>query len=315
MKKCKKEWTRRDFIRGVAGAAVWGAVAPPVFSQVGAVDVKKVVEGKEAASEAAAPETARVVLVRDRKVLEEGRKVNAEVLSRMLDDGVTTLLEEPDPKAAWSGLIKPGDTVGIKSNEWSFLPTPRELEEAIRARVLGAGVTPDRVSIGDRGVLKDPVFRKTTALINVRPLRTHHWSGVGSLIKNYVMFTASPWEWHDDSCADLAGLWDLPEVRGKTRLNILVMLTPLFHGKGAHHYQAEYTWEYGGLIFGTDPVAVDATGVRIMEAKRKAYFGKDEPFAVSPGHIRVAEEKYHLGVADPDRIEIKKIGWMEDVLI
>ena len=93
------------------------------------------------------------------------------------------------------------------------------------------------------------------------------------------------------------------------------MLTPLFHGKGPHHYQAKYTWPYNGLIVGTDPVAVDATGVRILEEKRKAFFGREEPLSVPPKHIRVAETRYHLGISDPARIDIKRIGWQEGALI
>ena len=102
----------------------------------------------------------------------------------MLDEAVMALLGEAKPEAAWSRLVLPSDTVGIKSNEWRFLPTPPALEEAILQRVVGAGVAEERIGIDDRGVLDNPVFQKATALINVRPLRTHHWSGVGGCIKN-----------------------------------------------------------------------------------------------------------------------------------
>ena len=125
------------------------------------------------------------------------------------------------------------------------------------------------ISIDDRGIGNNPVFQRATALINVRPMRTHAWSGLGSLIKNYIMFVDSPSSYHGDSCADLASIWQLPLARGKTRLNILVMLTPLFHGMGPHHYNPQYVWPYSGLIVGIDPVAVDATGMRIIQAKRK----------------------------------------------
>jgi hypothetical protein len=93
------------------------------------------------------------------------------------------------------------------------------------------------------------------------------------------------------------------------------MLTPLFHGKGPHHFQAEYTWEYKGIIISQDPVAADATGVRIMEAKRRDFFGEELPFSVSPKHIEVAEKKFDLGVADKARIDLIKLGWKEDILI
>ena len=74
------------------------------------------------------------------------------------------------------------------------------------------------------------------------------------------MFHDRPWTWHHDSCADLGGLWNLPVVKGKTRLNVLVMLTPLYHGRGPHHFSRQYLWPYRGLIVSTDPVAADSTG-------------------------------------------------------
>jgi hypothetical protein len=262
----------------------------------------------------------KVVLVRDSDVLDGSGKPRAEVISRMLDEGVAELLGEARPEAAWARLVQPEDTVGVKSNEWRFLPTPQVLEDAIRRRIVGAGVSEDRIGIDDRGVLKSPTFREATALeatalINVRPMRTHHWAGVGSCIKNYIMFTPDPPAWHDDACADLAGLWDLPLTKGKTRLNVLVMLTPLFHGKGPHHFQSRYIWDYRGMIIGTDPVAVDATGLRILEAKRREHFKSDQPFVVSPKHIRVAQDRHHLGVADPSRIDVIRMGWKDGALI
>jgi hypothetical protein len=149
----------------------------------------------------------------------------------------------------------------------------------------------------------------------VRPMRTHHWSGVGTCIKNYILFHPTPSDWHEDSCAHLGGIWKLPIVDGKTRLNILVMLSPLFHGKGPHHFHAEYTWNYKGLIVGFDPVAVDATGLRILEARRRAHFGKEEPFATPVTHLQVAEKRYRLGTADPSKIEVVKLGFQDGVLI
>ena len=301
-----KRLCRRDFVRGAAGVTLvgaWGTFCQKKESRAKAPEEKK----------AEVKQRSRVVLIRDERVIDSNRKVDPEIIARMLDDGVKALLEENDAKVAWANLIRPDDVVGIKSNEWSYLPTPPELEEAIRRRVMGAGVPEDKIDIDDRGVLGSVVFTSATALINVRPMRTHNWSGVGSCLKNYIMFHPHPWRWHDDSCADLATLWKMPIVAGKTRLNILVMLTPLFHGKGPHHYQAEYTWEYKGLIVGIDPVAVDATGLRILEAQRKLHFKKDVPFAASAKHIKVAEEKHKLGIAD--RIDLVKLGWMEGALI
>jgi hypothetical protein len=257
----------------------------------------------------------RVILIRDNRVIDGSGNLSAPILQEMLDNALMQLTGKTTVQKAWSSIIKPTDVVGIKSNVWNNLPTPPELENIIKARVLETGVNEQDVSVKDRGVLNDPVFKRATALINVRPMRTHAWSGVGSLIKNYIMFADKPSAYHPDSCADLATLFELPAVKGKTRLHILVMLTPLFHGVGPHHFNKEYTWPYKGLIVGFDPVAIDSTGLRIIEAKRRLYFKEDRPLNPPAKHILLADIRHHLGNADPARIELIKTGWNEDILI
>ncbi len=63
------------------------------------------------------------------------------------------------------------------------------------------------------------------------------------------------------------------------------------------------------------PGAVDATGYRILQAKRKEHFGDDSPLQMTPHHIQLADTRHHLGVSDPGRIELVKLGWDEGVLI
>lgn len=264
---------------------------------------------------AATEEKSRVVLIRNKMVINEDRKLNPEILQEMLDESVRVLLNTKETIQAWKKIIKPDDIVGIKTNVWNYLRTPPELENAIKKRVMECGVTEENIGIKDRGVLRDPVFQKATALINSRPMRTHYWSGVGSLIKNYIMFVEKPSDWHGDSCADLAALWKLPIVADKTRLNVLVMLTPQFHNIGPHGFSPEYVWKYYGLIVGVDPVACDAVGLKIIEAKRKEYFGEDKPLNPPAKHIELAETRHHLGNADLKKIDLIKIGFEEGIFI
>ncbi len=294
-----KTISRRVFIRDSAAAMAAGTLALAF-------------PGKHGAQ---APPRARVVLIRGQDVLDENGAVRADEAKRMLDEALQTLLEEKDAAAAWKKVIRPGDIVGIKTNVWRPLPTPPQLEEAIRQGVLSAGVKAENISVRDRGVLSDPVFQKATALVNVRPMRTHDWSGLGTCIKNYIMFVPDPPRYHPDSCADLAALWQLPIVRGKTRLNILVMLTPLFHSVGPHGFNPAHVWKYNGLLVGLDPVAVDAVGARIIQARRREFFKEERPLTPLPKHIELADTRHHLGTADPDKIELVKLGWTEGILI
>jgi hypothetical protein len=290
--------TRREFLKGTAAAAVAGTL----YIGSGTTDA-----GSDA-------QTA-VVLVRNRDVLDAMGRPRGVILNKMLDDAICALTKKDNPQAAWKSFIRSSDTVGIKTNMWHYLPTPAPLERAIKEGVMSAGVTENAIAIRDRGIYSDDHFLKATALINVRPLRTHHWAGVGSLLKNYITFVPRPYEYHGDTCADLASIWTLPAVRGKTRLNILVMLTPLFHGMGPHHFNPRYVWNYYGMLVGTDPVAVDATGVRILQAQRHRFFGIDRPINPPPKHILLADTRYHLGTADPSKIRLIKIGWMGDALL
>ena len=62
-------------------------------------------------------------------------------------------------------------------------------------------------------------------------------------------------------------------------------------------------------------MAADATGVRILRAQREKFFDKDKPFDIPVKHIEVAQTKFKLGVADPGKIELIKMGWDKDLLI
>ncbi|MGD9182675.1 MAG: DUF362 domain-containing protein, partial [Desulfobacterales bacterium] len=256
----------------------------------------------------------KVVLIRDNKVV-NGNSLRPDILEEMFDQAVSVLLDTRDPQSAWQQLVKPSDIVGIKSNVWRPLPTPAALEETITSRLMQVGVAQHNISVDDRGVRGNPVFKNSTALINVRPMRTHHWSGLGTLLKNYIMFVSAPWMYHGNACERLGSIWQKSNINGKTRLNILVMLTPQFHGVGPHSFSRRYIWPYGGLIVSTDPVAADTTGARIIQAKRNEYFGKGKPISPPPRHIEAADIKYALGNSHPDRIELIKLGWEKDLLI
>jgi len=288
--------TRRDFLRGAAGTAVAAALGPGILG------------------EAQAQPTAKVVLIRDAGVLAQPEKTQ-EILQSMLDEALKALLGTDSPLEAWRKLIKSSDVVGVKSNHWGKLPTPKPLEEAIKRRLLDVGVPEKNMDIADRGVMTNPIFLKSTALVNVRPLRTHHWSGVGTCLKNYIQFVSDRPSYHPEACASLGSIWHLPAVEGKTRLNILSVLTPQFYGRGANFFDTRYVWPYRGLIVGTDPVAVDTIGARLLQVKRTAFFGEDRALDAPPSHIMVADKKYHLGVSDLNRIQLVKLGWMEEVLI
>jgi hypothetical protein len=257
----------------------------------------------------------RVILIRHADVLDENYTTNQTVIQQMLDEAVMALFKKDDPVKAFKSILKPDDIVGIKSNEWNYLPTPPELEKAIKQRILDAGVKEDNIGIDDRGVRQNPIFQKSTALINVRPMRTHYLSGMSGCMKNLITFSKVWHEIHPNNCAHLGKLLDLPMVKDKIRIHILSLLTPQFHGRGPHHFNRRYVWGYKGLLASTDPVAIDAVALQILLAIRKMKMGSKQRLSPIPKYIRIADETHGMGTSDLNKIELIKLGWNENILI
>ncbi len=293
--------TRRDFMKGSASAALGAAI--PLY------------HGSPQQASPQRPDRSKVVLVRNADALDENSAVNGEVIQQMLDEAVMALFDTDTPQDAFRTIISADQVVGIKSNRWAYLPTPPELQSAIKQRVLDVGVREENISIDDLGVRDNPVFQNADSIINVRPLRTHYLSGVSGCMKNLIMFSDSQIKWHPNSCADLGLLLNLPEVAGKLRLHVLAALTPQFHGRGPHHFSRRYVWPYKGLIAGTDVVAVDAIALQLLMAKRTEVLGAARALPPVPKHIEVADKVHGLGNSDLNKIDLIKLGWQEDILI
>jgi len=295
--------TRRDFLKGAASTVFLAAVGLPALAEQAAAGPVKTPDGRG---------KVRVVLIRNARVINDAGAIDRRTLGEMLDEAVTSLFQARDAGEAWKKIVTPMDVVGIKSNVWRYLPTPPVLEEIIKGRVQGAGVDAKNIRVDDRGARES--LASSTALINVRPLRSHHWAGIGGCIKNYIMFVDNPASYHDNSCASLGAIWNLPVVKGKTRLNILAVLTPQFYGRGPHGFDPRFVWPYKGLMVSTDPVALDALGARLLQKKRVAHFGENRP--VTPvNHIQAADREYRIGISDPNRIDLVRLGWTDDALI
>ncbi|MDR0538481.1 MAG: DUF362 domain-containing protein [Tannerellaceae bacterium] len=292
--------TRRELLKRTAAAAV---SAPLLLAR----PITAWADAKETNS--------KVILIRNQMLFAGGDAPDRTICEQMTDEALCRLTGITDKAKAWASIIKPTDVVGIKTNAWNGLPTPPVMNEILKERVIAAGVAEDKVSVDDRGVKNNTVFQNSTALINIRPMRTHAWSGVGTLLKNYIMFAQKPSDYHEDSCSVLGSLQELPSVKGKTRLHILVMFTPQFHHLAPSTFSEEFSWKYCGLLAGFDPVAVDSVGLRIIEAKRREYFKEERPLNPPAKHIALADTRYHLGTSDPAKIELVKLGWTDNSFV
>jgi hypothetical protein len=306
----KHNCTRRRFLKEATLVATGVALAHTFV----AGDVRAGVTqttGKGPADASGKPR-AKAVLIRNKNVITAAGTVDAVVAAGMIDEALCELLGAKKPEDAWKQLFHVSDHVGIKTNVYAYLPTPPELNELLKKRLVSCGFPGDTIPVTDREA--HTLLADRTANLNIRPVRTHHWSGIGGCIKNHIMFVTNPSDYHADSCADLGSIWNLPILKGKTRLNVLLALNPLFYGRGPHNFDPRYQWNYCGMFVSTDPVAVDALGAELLRLKRIDHFGEDK--AVTPTkHIEVAEKKHGLGVSDLGRIDLVRLGWKEGMLL
>jgi uncharacterized protein (DUF362 family) len=91
----------------------------------------------------------------------------------------------------------------------------------------------------------------------------------------------------------------MPVIRRKLVLNICDALIGGY--AGGPNFKPQYSWPYGGLYFSRDPVAIDATCLKLLETKRS----EAKVTAIGPlaSHITTAGE-VGLGQAKPNHIDL-----------
>ncbi len=136
-----------------------------------------------------------------------------------------------------------------------------------------------------------------TYLINVPVLKDHILAGVTLSLKNHFGTIDNPMDFHD-SYGDpyIAKLNAAPQIKDKTKLVICDAALGVYEGGPRKAPQ----WQEKALIISTDPVALDYTGMQIINAKRE----ENSMDSVSDMAVHLwTAQKLGLGVCDPDRIE------------
>ena len=285
--------TRRDFIRGTIGATL----GTSMFGMGWAVG-----------SETTAP-SSLVTVVRNKDVMNADRNVDFKVLQKMLDQSIVQLTGKKDSKEAWSTIITPEDTVGLVTTG-HLNPTHDELVNAVKLALTDIGVPKKRIKMAQGSSRK---VKDCTALISLPALKAHWLTGIGTVLKNYIMYSGSPSAYHDQNSAKLGEIWHRPHVKGKTKLILVDALYPLCD-KGPQ-VDPRYKWPYSGLIAGTDPVAVETVCLRIIEEKRRALRGEPWPLSPPPICVEAADKVYGLGTSRIEDIKIAHFGWKQDLLL
>ena len=294
MENKQKGLTRRDFIRGTVGATL-------------AVSVLRVPWAK-GSEKAVGPSL--VTVVRDKNVMDAGFKVDSNILQSMLDRTVLQVTGKRKIREAWVDLVKPDDIVGLVPTP-HLNPTHEELVDVVKASLMKEVGIPEKNIIMAQGGKRKP--GRCTTLISMPALKGHWLTGIGTVIKNYIMYSGRPSNYHQEKSAKLGEIWLIPEVKGKTRLVLVDAIHPLCD-KGPQS-DPRYKWAYNGLIAGTDPVAVETVCLKILTEKRHALRGEPWPISPPPICVEAADKAYGLGTSKMEEIKIAHFGWEKDLLL
>ena len=288
-----KSLTRRDFIRGTLGATVGASLIGKKWLKAG---------GKATGS-------SLVAIVRDKGAMDASNNVNPEVLKTMLDQTLIKLTGKNTTKDAWLSLVKPEDTIGLVPTP-HLNPTHQEVVDAVKNSLVEAGIPENKILNAQGGPDKP---KACTALIGLPALKAHWLTGIGTVMKLYILYSGKPSNYHAENNSKLGEIWNLPFVKGKTRLVLVDALHPLCD-KGPQ-VNPRYKWAYNGLIAGTDPVAVDTVSLRIITEKRKDLKGEPWPLSPPPLCVEAADKVYGLGTSNWDKIKLELSGWKEGLLL
>ncbi|MES1257588.1 MAG: DUF362 domain-containing protein [Acidobacteriota bacterium] len=163
------------------------------------------------------------------------------------------------------------------------------------------------------------VTKQINKFINLPVLKHHQSAGVTICLKNMSHgMVNNVNRSHTTPTLNACGVFipsvvSLPVIREKATLHICDAVKASFHGGPGG--RAKYIWEHKTMYFATDPVALDKTGLRVIDAKRQqmgmlplalAKPDADSHYLNSQiEHIEIAG-MLGLGVFEDDKIQLKR---------
>jgi len=286
--------TRRDFIRGSVGATLAASIATLPWKPESAYAARH----------------SLVSIVRDKDVMNNALKVETARLKNMVDKTVLQVSGKDAVHDAWTTFAAPDDIVGLVPTP-HLNPTHPELIDVVKKSLMEDAGVPEKNIVNAQGGKRRPA--KCSVIISLPALKGHWLTGIGTVIKNYIMFSGRPSHYHGEDSAKLGEIWQIPEVKGKTRLVIVDALHPLCD-KGPQP-DPRYKWAYNGLIAGSDPVAVETVCLKILTEKRHALRGEPWPISPPPICVEAADKLYGLGTSELENIKLVVTGWEDELLL
>ncbi len=198
MKDKKPVITRRDFIRGTIGVTIGTSILGLNWPM----------------AEAKAARSSLVTVVRDKSAMDASKNVTSSILEKMLEQTLIKVTGQKNTKDAWLSLVKPNDVIGLVPTD-HLNPTHDEVVDVVRRSLVDVGIPKDKIRLAQGGP-SNP--EKCDSLIALPALKAHWLTGIGTVLKLYIMYSGSPSSYHKSNSSKLGEIWNRPFVKGKTKL-------------------------------------------------------------------------------------------------
>jgi hypothetical protein len=186
--------------------------------------------------------------------------------------------------------------------------------------LINPGADPNDVH-SRRSYVAQCITKQVNKVINLPVVKSHQSAGVTLCLKNLSHgmvnnVNRSHINRELNACnVFIPAVVDLPVIRQKTVLHIMDGVRAGYNGGPGTPPQ--FRWEHKTMYFGTDPVALDKVGWKVVDAKRKleglppvaetAPGDKFNQYWGQPQHIELAS-RLGLGVFDDAEMEIKRLS-------
>lgn len=274
---------------------------------------------------------ARIVEVTSPRVLASGTAVDEPALGEVVNLGVQDLVGAKTVGDAWRTILGDARRITLKFNRVgaSVVGTNDSLARALCESLAGAGYDPAGLTLVEvgRGVVREVKARtaengwggsiqigeqreelakyllESEAIINVPLLKTHQIAGMSGALKNLShAVIRRPARYHANSCAPyVAQIVSDKQVRDKLRLTVVNALRTV--ARGGPDADPRDVVDHAAVLFGFDPVALDAFGKNVLQGQRRQ-LGLSEHISVP--YLTSAVE-LGLGRAEPHTVEVRPV--------
>jgi hypothetical protein len=139
--------------------------------------------------------------------------VDSTVLEKMLEQVLIKVTGQKNTKDAWLRLVKPNDVIGLVPTD-HLNPTHDEVVDVVKRSLVDAGIPKGKIRLAQGGP-RNP--QKCDSLIALPGLKAHWLTGIGTVLKLYIMYSGSPSSYHKSNSSKLGEIWNLPFVKAKTK--------------------------------------------------------------------------------------------------